>query len=85
MEHEDKVNVIKFIRPNAEFVLRGDELEWLDNEQTKPSEKEISDGFVAYKTKLESDKIKEEKARAAAEAKLIKLGLTLEDLKALGF
>lgn len=33
------------IRPNAQWVLRGDDysgLEWLDTEQTKPTEDEIS-------------------------------------------
>ena len=30
------------LRPNAELVLRGDELEWLDTEQSQPTEAEIT-------------------------------------------
>jgi len=29
------------LRPGAEWVLRGDDLEWLDTEQTQPTEEEI--------------------------------------------
>ncbi len=29
------------LRPNAEWVLRGEELEWLDTEQTQPTDAEI--------------------------------------------
>ena len=29
------------LRPNAQWVLRGDELEWLDTEQTQPTDAEI--------------------------------------------
>ncbi len=29
----DKVKAIFSLRPNAQFVLRGDELEWLDSKQ----------------------------------------------------
>lgn len=85
MNHDDKVKAIQFICPNAEFVLRGDELDWLDKKQKQPTEQEIADGFIAYQAKLESDKVKAEAAKAAAEAKLAKLGLTADDLKALGF
>ena len=37
-----KVSAIRALRPNAEWVLRGDELEWLDTEQTQPTEAEIT-------------------------------------------
>lgn len=84
MNHNEIRDTVKFIRPNAEFVLRGDELEWLDKFQSKPTTKEIEDGLVTYQAKLESDKVKAEAAKAAAEAKLAKLGLTADDLKALG-
>ena len=36
-----KENAILSLRPNAEWVLRGDELEWLDTSQTKPTEEQI--------------------------------------------
>ena len=30
------------LRPGAQWVLRGDDLEWMDTEQTKPTEAEIT-------------------------------------------
>ena len=38
----DRVEAIKKLRPNSRWVLRGDELEWLDTEQTEPTEAEIT-------------------------------------------
>ena len=38
----DKVSAINSLRPNAEWALRGDELEWLDTNQTKPTDAEIN-------------------------------------------
>ena len=37
----NKVNAIQSLRPKAQWVLRGDDLEWLDTEQTQPTEAEI--------------------------------------------
>jgi len=37
----DKIKAIQSLRPDAEWVLRGDELEWLDKKQTKPTDSEI--------------------------------------------
>ena len=84
MKHSDKANAIRFIRPAAEFVLRGDELEWLDKTQTKPTNAEIEAGLVGYQAKVEADKAKAEADKIAAQAKLEALGLTADDLKALG-
>ena len=84
MEHSEKVKAINFIRPGAEFILRGDDLDWLDNEQTKPTDNEIQAGWVAYQAKIERDKTEAEAKRAAVLAKLEALGLDEDDLKALG-
>ena len=83
MEHNEIVASIKHIRPNAQFALSGDKLEWLDAEQVKPTKAQIEAGWVAYQEKLEADKVQELSKRTAAEAKLVALGLTVEDLKAL--
>jgi len=37
----NKAKALQSLRPNAEWVLRGDDLEWLDTEQTQPTEAEI--------------------------------------------
>jgi uncharacterized small protein (DUF1192 family) len=39
------------LRPGAQWVLRGDDLEWLDTEQTRPTDAEIT----AEITRLEAD------------------------------
>lgn len=84
MEHIDKFNVIKQIRPNVEFILTGDEIIWSDETQSIPTAVEIEAGWVAYQAKIEAEKAEAAAAKAAAEAKLAALGLTLDDLKALG-
>ena len=57
-----KVEAIQRLRPNAEFVLRGDVLEWLDETQTEPTAQEIADE-IAY---LESPEYEVEKWRSTA-------------------
>jgi hypothetical protein len=37
------VNAIQSLRPGAEFVLRENQLEWLDQHQTEPSAEEIAE------------------------------------------
>jgi hypothetical protein len=59
-----KSDAIQSLRPGAQWVLRGDELEWLDTEQTQPSDAEI-DAEVARLTALEPARIATENRRAA--------------------
>jgi hypothetical protein len=84
MNHNDKLNSIKHIRPNAVFALRGDKLEWLDENQVEPTDKEITDGLIAYQTAQQAEAEAKAQAKAAAESKLAALGLTTDDLRALG-
>ncbi len=37
-----KVEALHSLRPGSEWVLRGDDLEWLDTNQTQPTEAEIT-------------------------------------------
>ena len=84
MKHDDKVKTIQFLRPNALWSLMDDDLQWFDKEQIKPTDDEIAAGWIAYQ-EAEKAKIKAQAAnKAAAQAKLAALGLTVEDLKALG-
>ena len=85
MKHEDKVKAILHIRPEASFVLEGDELKWLDENQTEPTNKEIEAGLIAYNKAQDAELKAKEQAKEAAQAKLAALGLTVEDLTALGF
>jgi hypothetical protein len=59
-----KSDAIRSLRPNAVWVLRGDELEWLDQNQTRPTDAEI-DAEVARLTALEPARIAGENRRAA--------------------
>jgi hypothetical protein len=57
---------IASLRPGAEWVLRGDELEWLDQHQTQPTDAEIQaelDRLIAEQPRKEA-----QAARAAAYA-----------------
>jgi hypothetical protein len=51
-----KIDAIQSLRPNAEWVLRGENLEWMDTNQTQPTEAEITAEFArlqaAYDAKL---------------------------------
>jgi hypothetical protein len=47
-----KSDAIQSLRPGAQWVLRGDDLEWMDTEQTQPTDAEIT-AEVARLTALE--------------------------------
>jgi hypothetical protein len=80
MKHSDKVKAIKFIKPDAEFNLIGDELNWLDQNQTEPTEAEIKAGWTAY-LKAQTAEIK---AKAEAKSALLdRLGITEDEAKIL--
>ena len=59
-----KADALQSLRPGAEWVLRGDELEWLDANQTQPTDAEI-EAEVARLTALEPARIATENRRAA--------------------
>jgi hypothetical protein len=80
MEHSNKMKAIKYIRPNAEFILNDNELTWLDQNQTEPTEAEIEAGWVAYQAAQQA----EVEAQAVAKAALLaQLGITEEQAKLL--
>lgn len=69
-----------------EWTLEGDDYEgltWLSSTQ-KPTKKELDDLWPIVETEIEEQKQAKAQAKAAAEAKLEALGLTPEELKALG-
>ena len=80
MLHKDKVNAINFIKPNAEFTLVGDELTWIDETQTEPTEQEIKAGLVAYEKAQKADV----QTKTAAKVELLeRLGITEDEAKLL--
>ena len=76
MTHKEILLAIQFIRPNAQFVLNGDELNWLDETQTKPTQAQITKGWADYQKAIEA----EAQATATARAALLqRLGITAEE------
>lgn len=81
------VKAIKKLRPNSEFSVSNDDystIKWdlLDGEA--PTKAEVDAAIKEVKAdELKAEQEKLEK-KASAEAKLVALGLTADDLKALG-
>jgi hypothetical protein len=77
--------VLTMLCPNTEWVIYGDDfdsIQWIKGEPI--TKEQFEAGFVQFDIwKAEQDAAKEA-SKAAAEAKLAALGLTTDDLKALG-
>jgi hypothetical protein len=80
LTHNEIVKSIQYIRPNAAFVVNGLDIQWLDTEQSQPTELEIQQGWIDYQAKIEIDKAEESAKRQAL---LNKLGITEEEAKLL--
>lgn len=86
MTHEQIISSLKSLAPAAEWTLSGDDysaLNWL-GEGNPPTFQEIESEHNRLLAQAEVDKVNRLAAKEAAEAKLAALGLTSEDLKALG-
>ena len=78
--------VLMMLIPNGGWVISGDEFNSIiyDEGVTPITKKQFTEGFAEYDAwKAEQDRAKAAK-KTAAEAKLAALGLTADDLKALG-
>jgi hypothetical protein len=77
--------VLSMLIPNGGYVQVGDTYEGIEFVECEPiTKKQYIDGFAKYdKSIIEQEKLKAT-AKAAAQAKLAALGLTVEDLTALG-
>ena len=87
MKNKELVDAIKYINPDAEFSIVNNDLDSIvwDNPKTGyPIKEQILAAIEPAKTKMQADLNATEAAKAAAEAKLAALGLTADDLKALG-
>ncbi len=84
MNTEQLMKAILFIRPNAEFVIDGGEITWLDENQTEPTKAQIKSASIACEAAEAAQINAKAAAKEAAQAKLAALGLTVEDLSALG-
>jgi hypothetical protein len=77
--------VLSMLIPQGGWVISGDDYEGVTFLECEPiTKKQFTDGFTQYDTwKAQQDAIKAT-AKASAQAKLAALGLTVEDLTALG-
>jgi hypothetical protein len=57
-----KPDALQSLRPGAEWVLRGDELEWLDTEQTRPTDAEIEAEVARLQADYEAKKYQRDRA-----------------------
>ena len=87
MTHEEIIKAITNLAPKAQWTFSGDnyaDLVWL-SEGNPPTLAEIEAEIASIETRKQQTIIDKENARLAAEAKLAALGLTTDDLAALGF
>ena len=63
----DKIEALTKLKPNTKWVWRGDDydgLEWLDENQTKPTEQEILDKQTELQTEYNNNKYQRDRAEA---------------------
>jgi hypothetical protein len=78
-------DVLSMLCSNSEWVIRGgdfDSIEWIKGEKITKAQFEA--GFAQFDAWKSEQDAKAEADKAAAQAKLAALGLTADDLKALG-
>jgi hypothetical protein len=69
-----KIEAIQSLRPDAEWNLRGDELEWLDTNQTKPTDAEINAEVTRLQAEYDAKQYQRDR-----EAEYNKVGATMQD------
>ena len=60
----DKAQALQTLRPQAQWVLRGDELEWLDDAQTQPTDVEIATEVTRLQAEYDSKQYQRDRAKA---------------------
>ena len=63
------VDALQSLKPNAEWVLRGDELEWLDSKQTEPTQSQIDAEVTRLQGVYDGNAYQRTRAAAYAEIK----------------
>jgi hypothetical protein len=49
-----KADALVSLRPNAQWAMRGDDIEWLDTEQTQPTDAEIDAEVIRLQTEYDA-------------------------------
>jgi len=84
----DKAEALQALTPAAQWVLRGDELEWLDTEQTQPTDTAIAAKIVELQSQYDAAAYARDRQAAYPSIQdcihaLMDGGATLTDLQAL--
>ena len=58
----DKLKAIQSLRPNSQFIIRGEAVEWVDTEQTQPTEEEIQAEIVRLKAEYDANQYQRQRA-----------------------
>ena len=87
MNSADLVKAIKYLKPNAEFSFEEADyatIKWDVLEGDAPTQVELDAAIKQVKADEAQAETTKAAAKAAAEAKLVALGLDLDDIRALG-
>ena len=57
-----KTHALFSLRPGAEWTLRGDDLEWLDTKQTRPTDTEIAAEIIRLQTEYNAQEYARKRA-----------------------
>jgi hypothetical protein len=57
-----KVDALFSLKPNAQWTLRGEELEWVDTIQTKPTEQELQNEIVRLQAQYDANEYQRKRA-----------------------
>ena len=58
----DKVDAIQSLRPDSEWTMVGDELNWLDSNTTKPTESEIQAEITRLQAEYDANEYQRQRA-----------------------
>jgi hypothetical protein len=84
METKKIINGLKQLGFNSGWVVTGEEITLWENTEPQPSLDDILAASKLWDKNVAEKEAQEAAAKTAAEAKLAALGLTTDDLKALG-
>ena len=60
----NKANALQSLRPGAQWVLRGETLEWMDTEQAQPTEAEITAEVARLQAEYDNNEYQRQRAQA---------------------
>jgi hypothetical protein len=58
-----KANALQSLRPNASWTIRGDDLEWHDTEQTRPTDVQIATELARLQAQYDANEYQRQRAQ----------------------